>query len=399
MKVLQDEPASYINSLSSENREDLNFLLTQIDVYWLTHPKIVTHLFSRCRKLAADNSDDKALNKIEALKLKWEVELEDGSELEDILSDTISPVGSKNMNQSNKRLNNPFSKIANNGLLVFVVIPVLVFALYLLIIATPRYESQAQLIIKQSDGGFATIDPSLALLNGFGSTQSNSDTELVKAYILSNDMIEYLEQEIQYSKHFQEFSWDPFSKQSDNATKEDRVDYFNQHVVVEIDPNSSIISVKAQAFEPGFANLVTNTIVEQAENFINQIGHDLAKAQLSFVQNEHELTQAKLQNAQRRLLAFQRQYNLLDPEAEGAALQQITFELESRIATKTAELNALKSSMSQSAPLVVKAQDELDSLERQLRAERERLTRAVAYSSQIETSDSSIEEEQKELCF
>ncbi|GBL04187.1 lipopolysaccharide biosynthesis protein [Glaciecola sp. KUL10] len=405
MTVLQDDPAIYIKSLSKENRDNLDFLLEQIDVYWQTHPKIINHLFSRCKKLASDRGDTKTVSKIDALRLRWEVESEDGTEIEAILgrkSQKITPVNAGNQHQNNSlTAKGPIKAVrafaANYGLLVFVIIPVLVFALYLLMIATPRFESQAQLVIKQADGAMSTIDPSLALLSGFGNTQNNSDTELVKAYILSSDMIAFLEQEIEYTEHFQVHSWDPFSRQTSDASKEDRFDYFQKHVVVEIDPNSSIISVRAQAFEPDFANLITNTIVKQAEAFINQIGHDLAKAQLSFVQNEHELTQEKLQNAQRRLLAFQRKYNLLDPEAEGVALQQITFELESRIATKTAELNALLSSMSTSAPLVIQTKDELSSLEQQLRSERERLTRSVAFESNVDLSNSEHQSGEGEL--
>lgn len=404
MKQLNDDPADYVKLIGSDKRNDLEFLLSELEVYWTSHPKIMAHLFANCRRLAAAQNNKRKLDKIEALRLRWEVDLEDGSEIEDILGDkskltqvtieqgqSMKDEGSIEASEHIKSsLDRVFKFTSSYGLLVFVCMPVLIFTLYLLLIATPRFESQAQLVIKQSDGGLSSIDPSLALLSGLGGSQSGNDTELVKAYILSNDMINFLEDEIGYTEHFQNSSWDPFSKQSTNATKEERIKYFKQHVIVEIDPKSSIISVRAQAFEPAFANLVTNTIVEQAENFINKIGHDLAKAQLSFVQNEHELTQQKLQTAQSRLMEFQQRYNLLDPEAEGVALQQITFELEGRIASKTAELNALRSSMSQSAPLVIKVQDELNSLQRQLIAERERLTRSVAIERSKDSENDEI---------
>jgi capsular polysaccharide transport system permease protein len=64
----------------------------------------------------------------------------------------------------------------------------------------------------------------------------------------------------------------------------------------------------------------------------------------------------------------------LDPEAEGMALQQISYELEGQITAKKTELIALTTSMTEAAPLVLQARAELDSLTQQLSSERNRLT-------------------------
>ncbi|XQF90906.1 hypothetical protein ACOBV8_06040 [Pseudoalteromonas espejiana] len=78
------------------------------------------------------------------------------------------------------------------------------FAFYQLIWAAPRYESRAQLIIQQPDG-MTTMDPSMAILSGLGvSFSSTADTEIAKAYIHSEDMLNYLQAHSNIQQHYYE---------------------------------------------------------------------------------------------------------------------------------------------------------------------------------------------------
>ena len=81
-----------------------------------------------------------------------------------------------------------------------------------------------------------------------------------------------------------------------------------------------------------------------------------------------------MQEAKTGLLSFQRRHDLLDPQAEGIALQQITYQLEGQIAAKRTEIRALRSSMSEGASQVIQAKSQLDSMMLQLEKERSRLT-------------------------
>ena len=269
---------------------------------------------------------------------------------------------------------------AQTPLSLFVLLPFVCFAFYQIIWASPRYESQTQLIVQQPNGA-TTLDPGMALLSGLTGSAGSSDTELVRAFIYSNDMLAYLQQKLDIESHFSSSEFDLFSRLSSSASLEDKLAYYKEHVGVEIDEKSAVITVRVQAYEPVFARSLTQAIVERAEWYINQIGNDLAKAQLSFVQNEHDLVKEKLDEAKSELLTFQRKYNLLDPEAEGLALQQIAYGLEGQIAAKKAELRALRSSMSEDAPQVLVARDQLRSLETQLEDERTRLTKVLSESA------------------
>jgi len=263
---------------------------------------------------------------------------------------------------------------------LLLLLPFVLFAFYQLVWAAPRYESRAQLIIQQPDG-MATMDPSLALLSGLGvSSSSTADTEIAKAYIHSEDMLNYLQTHSGLKQHYHE-GGDIFSRLSSDPSIEDLLKYYIDHTNVEIDENSGVIKILVQGFTPEFANKLTQTIVNRTEWYINSIGHQLADAQLKFIKIEHARVEQRLRDAQKRILTFQQANNLLDPEAEGAALQKITYGLEGEIASKSAQLKGLRSTMTEKAPQVVMLEAELSALKIQLELERERLSQQQGHSN------------------
>lgn len=256
---------------------------------------------------------------------------------------------------------------------VFAILPWLFFLVYQLFIMSPRFESQAQIIVQQPDAA-TTLDPAMAMLSGLGVPTTNTDTELVKAYIYSQDMIGYLDETIDLQNHWKSTEADFFSRLRSDSTQEDFRDFYLKHVLVEIDDASSVVTIKVQAFDSNYALDLNNTIVDRAEWYINEIGHQLAKEQLKFVQSEHQLVEQKLRKAQSSLLNFQQQHNLLDPEAEGMAVQQITYGMESALANKQAELKALLNVMNENAPQVLSLKNEISALRDQLLNQRDKLS-------------------------
>ncbi|GGA78435.1 capsule polysaccharide transporter [Neiella marina] len=214
----------------------------------------------------------------------------------------------------------------------------------------------------------------MALLTGMGVPASGTDVYLVERYIYSRDMLNYLEAQLNVKDHYQSKSIDLFSRLHSWHSREDFADYYRQHISVEVDSLSSVITIRVQAYSADYAQALNNELVRRAEWYINSVGHYMAKEQMAFMQQEHEVVENKLREAQNRLLSFQEQYNLLDPAAEGMALQEITYSIEAQLSVKQAELKALKTVMSDSAPEVISASSEIEALSEQLKLERNRLS-------------------------
>jgi capsular polysaccharide transport system permease protein len=381
MHKLEEKLTRFRSTLKAGQWLDADLLLTRVDQLKLTDLALARRVLQRVRILRPDDKDIvRRMNELNKKLTISQPELVSSSSKEVAPSDTSMPTSVEVAKPSN-----PYEKVKTAFLslqlsqfktpfMFLVVLPVICFAFYQIVWASPRFESQTQIIVKQPDG-MATLDPQMAALAGFGmGGGGGSDTELLKAYIYSNDMYRHLEDKLKVSEHFSSWDYDFFSRLSGSASIEDKLEYYKTRLTVEIDEKSSIVSIYVQAYDPNIALALTQTIADRAEWYINDIGHKLAKSQLEFVQQEHQLVEQNLQQKKNELLAFQRRYNLLNPEAEGLAIQQITYELESLIATKKTELRALSNSMSDDAPLVMQANEQLKSLNAQLKDERQRLT-------------------------
>ncbi|HHG3592076.1 TPA: lipopolysaccharide biosynthesis protein [Vibrio parahaemolyticus] len=250
---------------------------------------------------------------------------------------------------------------------------IFLFAFYQVFAASPRFESRAQLIVEQPDA-MATMDTSMALLTGLGVQTATSDNQLLKAYILSNDMLAYLESQLALREHYTSSGIDVFSRLPENASLEEFADYYKKHIKVDIDEKSSVITILAQGFDINFSQQLVEAIVERAEWYINSISHQLAESQLEFIRNEHHLVEKRLEKSQINLLNFQQKYNLPDPTAEGVAMQQIAYSLEGEISKKEAELKTLRKIMSDESSQVQGLKIHLKALYEQLNNERSKLS-------------------------
>ena len=121
--------------------------------------------------------------------------------------------------------------------------------------------------------------------------------------------------------------------------------------------------------------------MERAENFLNEINNNLAKSKMTFAQGEHQIVEDKLQKAKQDILAFQSEYNVLDPTAEGAVSQQIAFSMQSTLAQKRAELNTLETMMSPNASEVISLKRQISAIEEQMNEQRENLSKQTGQQS------------------
>jgi capsular polysaccharide transport system permease protein len=370
---LEDRFGACKASVSGEQWSDWLFLFKKVEELEPIDAALAFRLMQRVKNLNPSDANQKKLADLRNRALQKRPDLSTSSSSESKIRMNLIGNAQGLREQIARVLAHPQMAKFKRPIAIFVLLPFLLFSFYQVILASPRYESQAMLIVKEPNG-MATLDPAMAIMTGFGVSSGNSDIELVKAFIYSTDMLSYIDQKLSISEHFSSNEYDFFSRLSAQASNEDKLSFFQDKVLVEIDDQSQIVSVFVQAFTPEFSYLISQTIVARAEWFINEIGHTLAKEQLKFVQQEHALVEKRLKSVKTELLTFQSRHDLLDPQAEGMALQQIAYQLEGQIVIKRTELRTLRTSMSENAPQVLNVVAQLQSMTQQLENERGRLT-------------------------
>lgn len=170
------------------------------------------------------------------------------------------------------------------GSFMWVVAIFLLAVIYYTAIASDRFVSEAKVIIRQADPMKSVPDISILGL----ASSNNTDIQVVQQYILSLEMLKALDLRLQLKKHYQSSSADWLSRLSSDATQEDFLDYYTNHLTLSLDSTSGVLTIRAQAFTPAFAKQILDAIVEISEKKINGLSHKVAGEQVQFV--EHEIS-------------------------------------------------------------------------------------------------------------
>jgi capsular polysaccharide transport system permease protein len=212
-----------------------------------------------------------------------------------------------------------------------------------------------------------------AILKAFGSQVD--DTSVVTGYLLSRDAVRSLESELPLRAIFSRPEADLFSRFPRfwrNDSFERLFDYFQDRVMVELDPKTGLSVLTVETFRPEDSQSVANALMRLAEKAVNDLNQRAERDTLNFAWAELGRAQEKLINAQQALTTFRTQELVVDPTKTSAAvLDTIT-----RLTRDRAQILAQKQQILTSAPKSPAAESlsvSADALQTQIDQERAKL--------------------------
>ncbi|NVK36949.1 MAG: lipopolysaccharide biosynthesis protein [Gammaproteobacteria bacterium] len=242
---------------------------------------------------------------------------------------------------------------------------------YYTIVASPRYATSTQFVVKEAGSNEAALMGIAAL----GTTSSAMrDALIIKEYVESREMAVSLDNAIELKAHYQNSQWDALSRLSDSATVEDYVEFYKKHISVRHDELSDIVHIEVQAFTPEYSLLLGQTLLEKSEQFINALGDKMAREQLAYAQKEVERLYTNMKNQQQQLVHFQNNNELYNPEQQGSAMLAAIGNLQGNIITAQAKLKEMLAVMRDDAAEVKSQRILIKSLQQQLNEEQSKLT-------------------------
>lgn len=254
-----------------------------------------------------------------------------------------------------------------------IVIPVLLYALYLGLFAAPRYVSETKVTVHTNATEGGSIPGAALALAGI-TPASHEDTVFVREFIHSQALAQLLDKRLKLREHYASHPQDrPFHLATD-ASLEDYVAFFRNRIDVQFDERSGILLIRSQAFDPQFAQALTKAVLEESERFVNEMSHAAARERMKFAEGELAKSATLMRKVQRELLAFQSQNRLLDPAMQAQAASALTAEFTSARARLEAELNGLKGFLQDDAYQVRALRSRIAALDQQIAAERLRAT-------------------------
>jgi len=260
---------------------------------------------------------------------------------------------------------------AKFGSFVFVLIASILVVTYYWGVASPRYVSETQFMVKQANSSESMFSGLAAIGSVTGTMR---DALVLKAFIESREMAMALNDAVSLKSHYEREDFDFLSRLSAGSTVEDYVAYYQNHISVIHDELSDVLYVEVQTFDQQYSLQVAQALLAISERFINDLGSKMAQEQVKYAQEDVTRAYNELKKSQNELITFQDKFKLYNPEQQGGALVGVINELESEIIRQQTELKSLLAFMQDDAPEVKAKKIRIDSLEQQLEEEKNRLT-------------------------
>ncbi len=251
-----------------------------------------------------------------------------------------------------------------------VVLPTLLSAVYLGLIASDVYLSQSSFVIRSTERQAST--PLGMILQGAGFTRSQDDSYAVHDFILSRDALRALDERLGIRSAFASTDVDMFSRFAGLNRWDDSFEalhkYYQQHVDVQLDSVSSVVTLTTRAFTDEDSFRMNQLVLEMSEALVNQLNERGQQDMIRFAAHEVAEAEKKAKAAALTLARYRNEKSVIDPERQSVIpLQQIAKMQDELIATKIqlAQMEMLARDNPQIPALKKRAQ----SLEAEIKAE------------------------------
>lgn len=262
------------------------------------------------------------------------------------------------------------------GFLVIVALPTLLAMVYYLLIASPRYTSEARFIVRATDHAQPTA---LGMaLQGVGISSATSDSYAVHEYINSRDGLRDLKQRFDVASILAPKGVDIFSRYPRLGEKRNEEGLFRGYkrfITVGFDAGTGISTLRVEAFRPEEAQAISNALLDGSEKLVNRLNNRSIADSVAEAVVARDLARTRLASAQQQLSAFRNREQFISPDIAAKEGSQLIGGLLSTLATLKAERSQIAAEAPNSPQLPI-LDSRIRAYDGQIEAERAKIAGA-----------------------
>lgn len=253
----------------------------------------------------------------------------------------------------------------------FVGLPTLIAGWYYYTQATPLYATHSQFLIQQADGGFGGEGGGML---GASPMATNPDSVSVQSYLTSRAAMLRLDDDLGFTRAFQDPAIDALLRLPENATNEETYSLYQRSVKIGYDPTEGVINMEVIAPDPALSEQFSLALIGYAEGQVDQMTARLRDDQMKGAIESYQDAERKVLESQARIQELQEQLGVLDPMAESGAVMGRIGALETQLSEKRLELGQLLSNARPNTSRVQGVQGDIGRIERMIEETRAQLT-------------------------
>ncbi|MBD3763344.1 MAG: capsule biosynthesis protein [Rhodobacterales bacterium] len=256
----------------------------------------------------------------------------------------------------------------------FVLLPTLIAGWYYYAMATPMYETKAEMVIQQADGAVTAGAPmGLSGMLG-GALEANKDSIAVQGYLQSREAMARLDADHGFRAAFSDPAIDPIQRLDPGASSEAAYKLYQKHVKISYDPTEGILKMAVIAPDPEQSAEFSRALIRYAEEQIDQLSARKREDQMRDARASYEDAETKMVEAQRRLVELQEQFKIMSSEVEMSLITTQIGSLESQLVQERLSLAQMMSNPNPNAARMDPVRRRIDTLEAEVATLRARLS-------------------------
>ncbi|WP_147262821.1 hypothetical protein [Roseiarcus fermentans] len=252
--------------------------------------------------------------------------------------------------------------------------PTILAAIYFGLVASPRYESETEFIVRGISS--STAAPGLeSLMHAFGISRSSDDSNVVMDYLASRQVLSELEAALPLRQMYglkEADALSRFPRPFLGDSFEWLYHYYGDRVSAILDTDTGIVTVTAEAFRPEDAQAITRRLLAQAEALVNAMNARLEAGTVQTAETTVAEARKAVLETHDAVTRFRNAELVVDP-AQNAIAQLTTISTLSaqvdQVLAQIAQTNTISPSSPSVAPLRAKA----DALAAQIASEQRAL--------------------------
>ncbi len=255
------------------------------------------------------------------------------------------------------------------SLFLIVVVPTMALAVYLFVFAQDQFASNTGFTVRNEQGPTAaSVMGGLSAIVGGG---SSSDTDVLYAFIHSQQMVERMQEEIDLRSYYSvNWSRDPLFSLWPDATIEDLVWFWNRVITVSYDQNSGLMELQVRAYTPEMAQRIGRLIVSESETMINALNTQARSDRMANAQSDLDDALARLRTAREDLASFRARTQIIDPQADISGRMGVINGLQQQLAQALVEYDLLLQTTTDSDPRARQAERRIEVIRQRISEER-----------------------------
>lgn len=255
------------------------------------------------------------------------------------------------------------------------VAPVVLGAIYLLLLAPDIYTTEFRFSVRVpvgQPGAIASGGASLSALFGGNPTPGTDllDNFTVADYVRSQQAAVDLDKKVNLKAMYNK-PGDPFSRVGDGASAERLARYWKNMIFSDYDVTTGLAVVRVKAYTAADSYAIANTLLQQSNDLVNQIGQQSQQDTVRFAQQQVRRASQQVTDLRRQIAALSAQRKGIDSPSTGVfrANGDLSTNTRTNIAQIQAQIQVLMAQLhNPNAPQIRLLREQLAANERALAA-------------------------------